>query len=155
MDQNDARILDILQSDAAISLDDLAAQTGLSAEDCRARVAQMEKDGVILGRVTLLDPKKVGAEVTVFVAVTTPEHSQDWLDKFHAAVEDFPEVVEFYRMGGQVDYLLRVVVPDIESYDRFYKKLISSVTLKDVSSTFAIEQIKFTTRLPLEGLTGG
>ncbi|WP_343080104.1 Lrp/AsnC family transcriptional regulator [Ostreiculturibacter nitratireducens] len=87
--------------------------------------------------------------MTVFVAVTTPEHSQEWLDRFHAAVEGFPEVMEFYRMSGQVDYLLRVVVPDIDAYDRFYKKLIAAVKLKDVSSTFAIEQIKYTTKLPL------
>ena len=87
--------------------------------------------------------------MTVFVAITTPEHSQDWLERFHRAVEAFPEVVDFYRMSGQVDYLLRVVVPDIDAYDRFYKKLIATVPLKDVSSTFAIEEIKHTTRLPL------
>ena len=90
--------------------------------------------------------------MTAFVAITTPEHSQEWLDQFQDAVESFPEVVEFYRMSGQVDYLLRVVVPDIEAYDTFYKRLINGVKLKDVSSTFALEQIKYTTVLPLNAL---
>ena len=88
--------------------------------------------------------------MTAFVAITTPEHSQEWLDQFHNAVMSFPEVVEFYRMSGQVDYLLRVVVPDIDAYDVFYKKLIAAAKLKDVSSTFAIEQIKYSTKLPLK-----
>jgi Lrp/AsnC family transcriptional regulator len=97
----------------------------------------------------LLNPKKVGADVTVFVAITTSEHNRDWLDRFHAALQEFPEIVEAYRMSGQVDYLLRVAVPDIESYDRFYKQLIERIPLTDVSSSFAMEQIKFTTMLPL------
>jgi Lrp/AsnC family transcriptional regulator len=86
----------------------------------------------------------------VFVSITTSKHTKDWLERFHAALEDFPEVVEFYRMSGKVDYLLRVVVPDIERYDAFYKRLISRIELSDVSSAFAMEQIKFTTALPLE-----
>lgn len=149
MDQTDARILDVLQADATLSADAVAAQLGIDADDCAARVSRMEADGVITGRVTLVDPRKVGAGVTVFVAITTPEHSQAWLDRFHQAVDGFPEVVEFYRMGGQVDYLLRVAVPDIDAYDRFYKKLIAAADLKDVSSSFALEQIKFTTHLPV------
>lgn len=150
MDQTDARILDLLQGNAALSARDVADRIGMDEAAVAGRIAALEENGTIIGRVTLLDPKKAGANMTVFVAVTTPEHSQGWLDQFHSAVEAFPEVMEFYRMGGQVDYLLRVVVPDIDAYDRFYKKLISAVTLKDVSSTFAIEQIKYTTRLPLE-----
>ncbi len=98
----------------------------------------------------MLDAKKVNVGVTVFVSITTSHHTQDWLDRFHAALNEFPEVVEFYRMSGQVDYLLRVVVPDIERYDTFYKKLISRIELSDVSSAFAMEQIKFTTALPLD-----
>jgi len=149
MDQTDAKILDLLQANAALSVKEVAEQTGLDETSCADRISRLEDDGVILDRVTLLDPRKVGANMTVFVAITTPEHSQDWLDQFHRAVEGFPEVVEFYRMSGQVDYLLRVVVPDIDAYDRFYKKLIASTKLKDVSSTFALEQIKYTTKLPL------
>ena len=150
MDQTDAKILDVLQANATLSAREVAEQTGLDEKSCADRIGRLEDDGVILGRVTLLNPRKVGANMTVFVAVTTPEHSQDWLDQFHSAVEGFPEVVEFYRMSGQVDYLLRVVVPDIDAYDMFYKKLIAAAKLKDVSSTFAIEQIKYTTKLPLK-----
>ena len=150
MDKTDALILDLLQADATISVKDIAGQLSLDEQDCADRIAQLEEDGVIEGRVTLLNPNKVGAGVTAFVAITTPEHSQEWLDQFHSVVEDIPEVVEFYRMSGQVDYLLRVVVPDVDGYDKFYKKLISAAKLKEVSSTFAIEQIKYTTRLPLE-----
>ena len=149
MDQTDVRILDILQANAALSAKDIADQVGLDEEPCADRIRRLENDGVIQDRVTLVDPRKVGANVTVFVAITTPEHSQEWLDQFHAAVESFPEVVEFYRMSGQVDYLLRVVVPDVDGYDAFYKKLIAAAKLKDVSSSFAIEQIKYTTKLPL------
>ena len=105
---------------------------------------------MIQRRVALLDSKKVNVGVTVFVSITTSHHTQDWLDRFHEALKDFPEVVEFYRMSGQVDYLLRVVVPDIERYDAFYKRLIGRIELSDVSSAFAMEQIKFTTALPLD-----
>jgi Lrp/AsnC family transcriptional regulator len=149
MDHTDARILAVLQANAALSAKEVAQRTGLDEKSCADRIRRLEDDGVILRRVTLLDPRKVGAGMTVFVAITTPEHSQEWLDQFHSAVEAFPEVLEFYRMSGQVDYLLRVVVPDIDAYDRFYKKLIAAAKLKDVSSTFAIEQIKSTTELPL------
>ncbi len=150
MDQTDAKILNLLQADAALSASDVAEQLGLEADACEGRINQLEESGVIQQRVTLLNARKVGAGVTVFVAITTPEHNQEWLDTFHAAVESFPEVVEFYRMSGQVDYLLRVVVPDVDGYDAFYKKLIAAANLKDVSSTFAMEQIKYTTKLPLQ-----
>ena len=149
MDKTDAEILDMLQADAALGADKIAGRLGLNPADCAARIARMEADGTILGRTTLVDPRKAGVGVTVFVAVTTPEHSPEWLARFHRVVEAFPEVMECYRMSGQVDYLLRVAVPDIDAYDRFYKRLISEVTPKDVSSTFAMEQIKFTTMLPL------
>lgn len=150
MDQTDARILDALQADARLTADEIAARLGLDAADVAERIARAEADGTIQGRVTLLDPKKAGVGVTVFVAVVVPEHSPDWLENFHRALEGFPEVMEFYRMSGQVDYLLRVAVADIDAYDRFYKKLIAAAKLKDVSSTFAMEQVKFTTQLPLE-----
>lgn len=151
MDKSDAKILDVLQTNAELSAEEIAAKTGLDAKTVAERIKVLEDDGVILQRVALLDPRKVGANMTAFVAVTTPEHSQEWLKQFHDAVESFPEVVEFYRMSGQVDYLLRVVVPDIDAYDVFYKKLISAAKLKDVSSTFAIEQVKYTTKLPISG----
>ena len=149
MDKTDAKILNVLQTDASQSSQEIADLIGIDENDCVNRIKKLEADKVILQRVALVDPRKVGANMTAFVAITTPEHSQEWLDQFHSVVSNLPEVVEFYRMSGQVDYLLRVVVPDIEAYDAFYKKLISSTKLMDVSSTFAIEQIKFTNNLPV------
>jgi Lrp/AsnC family transcriptional regulator len=99
--------------------------------------------------VAVLDPKKVNCKVTVFVSIVTNQHSEEWLRRFAEVVRDLPEIVEFYRMSGQVDYLIRVVVPDIEAYDAFYKKLISRIEIADVSSAFAMEQIKYTTAMPL------
>ena len=149
IDEADARLLALLQTDATLSVADVAERTGMTEEECAARIGKFEAEGVIKARVTLLDPRKVGTGVTVFVAITAPEHSEEWLDRFHTAVQEFPEVVEFYRMSGAVDYLLRVVVPDIDGYDVFYKKLIAVAKYRDISSTFAMEQIKFTTELPL------
>ena len=149
MDQTDAKILDILQTNASLSTAEVADQVGIDEQICADRIQRLEDEGVLLEQVALVDARKVGANMTAFVAITTPEHSTEWLEGFHATVANLPEVVEFYRMSGQVDYLLRVVVPDIDAYDAFYKKLIASAKLKDVSSTFAIEQIKFTSKLPV------
>jgi Lrp/AsnC family transcriptional regulator len=129
---------------------EIGRKVGLSTTPCWRRIQKMEEDGVIKRRVAVLDPAKINAGVTVFMAVRTNEHTETWLRKFAAVVEDFPEVVEFYRMSGEVDYLLRVVVPDIAAYDSFYKRLISKIALTDVSSSFAMEQIKYTTALPLD-----
>jgi Lrp/AsnC family transcriptional regulator len=150
LDRMDRKILDILQKDCTLPVAEIGKQIGLSTTPCWRRIQKLEESGVIERRVALLDPKKVNVGVTVFVSITTSQHTQEWLDRFHAALKDFPEIVEFYRMSGQVDYLLRVVVPDIERYDSFYKKLIARIELSDVSSAFAMEQIKFTTTLPLE-----
>ena len=110
----------------------------------------MEEDGIIRRRVALLDPVKVNTKVTVFVSIRTSSHSIEWLKRFSEVVAEFPEVVEFYRMSGDVDYLLRVVVPDIAAYDAFYKRMIAKIEIRDVSSAFAMEQIKYTTELPLD-----
>jgi len=150
LDRMDRKILDILQSDCALPVAEIGKRVGLSTTPCWRRIQKLEELGVIQRRVALLDAKKVNAGVTVFVSITTSHHTQEWLDRFHAALNDFPEVVEFYRMSGEVDYLLRVVVPDIERYDAFYKRLISKIELSEVSSAFAMEQIKFTTVLPLD-----
>lgn len=150
LDKMDRNILAILQTDCTMPVAEIGRQVGLSTTPCWRRIQKMEDQGIIQRRVALLDSKKVNAGVTVFVSISTSQHEQEWLDRFHEAIQKFPEVVEFYRMSGQVDYLLRVVVPDIEHYDNFYKKLISSIELSDVSSSFAMEQIKFTTELPLE-----
>lgn len=154
LDVTDLKILRILQRDCTVSVAEIGKEVGLSTTPCWRRIQRLEQDGVIEARVALLNSKKVNAGVTVFVAITTSEHSRDWLDRFHAVVREFPEVVEAYRMSGQVDYLLRLAVPDIESYDRFYKTLIERISLGDVSSSFAMEQIKHTTELPLAYAVG-
>ncbi|WP_332716837.1 Lrp/AsnC family transcriptional regulator [Pelagibacterium mangrovi] len=150
LDKLDRKILQLLQKDATMPVAEIGRKVGLSTTPCWRRIQKMEEEGVIRRRVAVLDPEKVNAGVTVFVAVKTNEHNDAWLRKFAAVVEDFTEVVEFYRMSGDVDYLLRVVVPSIQAYDVFYKKLIAKIALSDVSSSFAMEQIKYTTALPLE-----
>ena len=150
LDKIDRKILALLQKDATTPVAEIGRKVGLSTTPCWRRIQKMEEDGVIRARVAVLDPNKINAGVTVFVSVKTNEHNDTWMRKFSAVIEDFTEVVEFYRMSGDVDYLLRVVVPDISAYDSFYKKLISRINLTDVSSSFAMGQIKYTTALPLE-----
>lgn len=149
IDRIDRRILSILQEDSTVPVAEIGRRVGLSTTPCWRRIQKMEEDGVITRRVAVLDPKKINAKVTAFVAITTNQHTDDWLRKFADVIREFPEVVEFYRMAGQVDYLLRVAVPDIDAYDDFYKRLIAKVDIADVSTTFAMEQIKYTTELPL------
>jgi Lrp/AsnC family transcriptional regulator len=149
LDAMDIKILKILQEDCTLPVAEIGKQVGLSTTPCWRRIQKLEQDGVIEKRVALLNPVKVSASVTVFVAITTSQHNTGWLERFHAAIKKFPEIVEAYRMSGQVDYMLRVTVPDIASYDIFYKKLIAEIELSDVSSSFAMEQIKFTTAMPL------
>lgn len=148
-DPIDLRILAALQEDAARPVGELAEAVGLSANACWRRVKRLEENGTVRKRVALLDPQATGCPVTVFVAVRTSQHTHDWLESFARAVRRIPEVVEFYRMSGDLDYLLKVMVADIAHYDRVYKRLIREVTLTDVSASFAMEQIKYTTALPL------
>ena len=149
MDQIDRLILMQLQHNAAQPVADIARKVGLSVTPCWRRIQQMEENGIIRKRVALLDSKAIGVAMSVFVAVRTDQHNADWLKNFAGMVADMPEVVEFYRMSGEVDYLLRVVVPNMAAYDSFYRKLIANVQLTDVSSSFAMEEIKYTTALPL------
>ena len=149
MDEIDRTILACLQDDATMPLAEIAGRVGLTSTPCWRRIQKLEASGVIRGRVAILDAAALNVGVTVFVAVKTSEHNYAWLEAFAAAVAEFPEVVEFYRMSGDIDYLLRVVVPDIAAYDAFYKGLIEKVSLSDVSSSFAMEQIKYSTALPL------
>ncbi len=152
MDRLDKKILRLLQEDATLAVADVAKRVGLSTTPCWRRIQKLEEEGVIVRRVAVLDPVKVNARVTVFVSVRTGSHSVEWLRRFSEVVQEFPEVIEFYRMSGDVDYLLRVVVPDIAAYDSFYKRLIAKIEIRDVSSAFAMEQIKYTTELPLDYL---
>lgn len=149
MDETDRRILACLQEDATMPVAEIARRVGLSSTPCWRRIQKLEEAKVIRGRVALLDSGKVNVGLTVFVFIRTNRHSLDWLETFKRAVERIPEVVGFYRMSGEVDYLLKVVVPDMAAYDVFYKRLIAEVELFDVSSSFAMEEIKSTTALPL------
>ena len=149
LDSIDRRILRELQADATIPIAELAERSGLSQTPCWKRVKRLTEAGVITRRVALLDGEKLDLGLVVFVAIKTSRHDQDWLDAFAKGAASLPEVVEFYRMSGDTDYLLKVVVRDIAAYDAFYKRLIAAAPLQDVSSSFAMEQIKFTTALPL------
>ncbi|HSW17707.1 MAG TPA: Lrp/AsnC family transcriptional regulator [Ramlibacter sp.] len=150
MDKFDREILEALQEDAAIPVADLAARIGLTTTPCWRRIQRLEAQGWISKRVALLDPVRLNLGVTVFVSIRTNHHDLEWLNAFHGLVSSIPEVVDFYRMAGQADYMLRIVVPDIAAYDRVYKRLISGPALSDVTSSFAMEKIKSTTKLPLD-----
>lgn len=150
LDAIDRKILTALQKDATISLAELADKVGLSQTPCWKRVQKLEASGVILRRVALVAPEKVGLGLSVFVQIETGEHSSAWLNRFASTVSAMPEVIELYRMAGDVDYMLRVVVEDMAAYDGFYKRLIDLFPLKNVTSRFAMERIKLTTayRIP-------
>jgi Lrp/AsnC family transcriptional regulator len=145
LDRTDRRILALLQEDATLTIGALAEAVNLSHNPCWRRVKRLEDEGFIKKRVALVDPVKLGAGVVVFVTVRAAEHSDDWLTAFADAVRAIPEVVEFYRMSGDVDYMLKLRVADIAAYDRVYKRLIGSVRLMDISSAFAMEELKCTT----------
>ena len=149
MDVTDRKILSLLQGDASLSVAEIGSRVGLSSTPCWKRIQRLEADGVIQRRVALVDQDKIGLGITVFVSIETGDHSQEWLRSFADMVGAMPEVMEFYRMAGDVDYMLRVVVTDIAGYDAFYRKLIATVPLKNVTSRFAMERIKSTTALPL------
>ena len=149
MDAIDRKILAVVQQDASLSVAEIGQRVGLSSTPCWKRLQKLEAEGVITRRVAIVDQEKIGLGITVFVSVETGDHSQDWLKRFAETVSAMPQVMEFYRMAGDVDYMLRVVVRDMQSYDAFYKKLIETVPLKNVTSRFAMERIKQTTALPI------
>ena len=149
IDSIDQAILRELQQDCSRSVQEIGAAVGLSQSPCWKRIRRLEEAGVLQGRVALVDPAKVGLNVTVFVTIRTNQHNEGWLDRFATAVASIPEVIEIYRMSGDVDYLLKILAADIDDYDRIYKKLIRSVEMFDVSSSFAMEQLKYTTAVPL------
>ncbi|HRO01485.1 Lrp/AsnC family transcriptional regulator [Nitrobacter sp.] len=153
LDAIDRKILTVLQEDASLSVAEIGDRVGLSSTPCWKRIQRLEADGIILRRVALVDQNKIGLGISVFVSVESGDHSDVWLKKFADAISAMPEVMELYRMAGDVDYMLRVVVTDMASYDLFYKKLISSVALKNVTSRFAMEKIKSVTALPVPALS--
>jgi len=150
LDRFDKRILELLQQNTDLPLSEIAERVGLSKNPCWRRIQKLNHTGIIKQRVALLDATKLNVGVTVFINVRTNQHSSDWLEVFSSAVASIPEIVEFYRMSGDVDYILKAVVPDVESFDRVYKALISRVDIFEVSSHFAMEELKNTTLLPLD-----
>lgn len=150
LDKVDRKILAILQQDSTVSLNDLAEAVNLTTTPCWKRLKKLEESGIIAKRVALLNPESLGLCFTVFVLVQTSDHSHEWYRKFVATVEEFPEVMEFYRMAGEYDYMMKVLVKDMKCFDKFYKRLVNSVKgLSNVTSTFAMESIKYTTELPI------
>src|SRR5215470_18803496 len=149
MDAIDRKIIALLQEDASLSLAQIAHRVGLSQSPCWKRIQRLEKAGVIQRRVALINPESIGVGLTVFVSIETGDHSSAWIAKFAQLVTAMPEVMEFHRMAGDIDYMLRVAVPDMQAYDAFYKKLIDTMPLKNVTSRFSMERIKSTTAYPL------
>jgi Lrp/AsnC family transcriptional regulator len=148
MDSIDRKLLSLLQDDASMPLQDIAARVGLSVNPCWRRIKRMESEGIIRARVAVLDPAKVGLNVTVFVRIKIREHTSEWVKRFAAAIRSIAEIAECHRMGGDVDYMLKVIVADIAAYDRVYKQLIAKVPgLADVSALFSMERIKYTTKI--------
>ena len=149
MDATDRKILGLLQEDASVSVAEIGNRVGLSSTPCWKRIQRLEADGVIQKRVALVDQDKIGLGVTVFVSVETGDHSQEWLARFANTVGAMPEVMELYRMAGDVDYMLRITVPNMSAVDAFYQRLIAMVPLKNVTSRFAMERVKYTTAYPV------
>jgi Lrp/AsnC family transcriptional regulator len=155
MDRKDLEILKVLQEDATVSLAELAESVNLSSTPCWRRVQKLRDEGVIRRQVVLCDPGKLNVGLSTFVLVRTSHHDEAWMTRFVEAANGIPEIVEIYRMSGDIDYLLKIVVPDMAGYDGVYKRLIAAVDLLDVSATFAMEVIKSSTALPLEYALGG
>ena len=154
LDRIDRQILTLMQADASLSIQAIADQVGLSVNPCWRRIRQMEAEGVIQGRVALVNPEKVGLGLTVYVRVKTREHSADWARRLNEVIAAMPEILECHRIGGDVDYLLKVVVEDMEGYDRTYKELIGRLpSLADVSALFSMERLKSATALPIPAET--
>jgi Lrp/AsnC family transcriptional regulator len=152
MDNTDLKILAILQEDASLSVAEVASRVNLSQTPAWRRIQRLEEQGVIERRVAILNPEAIGLGLSVFVEIETGDHSAEWIRRFASAIADMPEVMEVYRMAGDVDYLLRIAIGEMAAYDRFYKKLIELVPLKNVTSRFAMERVKSTTAYPLPQL---
>ncbi|MDA8752575.1 Lrp/AsnC family transcriptional regulator [Halieaceae bacterium] len=148
MDKTDRLLLACMQSDASLSVGDLANRIGISKSACWRRIQKLEGDGTIRKRVTLLAPSAVGVPLTAFISVRTNQHNEQWARRFKEVVESIPGILEVYRMGGEVDYLLKAAVSDMPGYDRLYQQLIKA-DLFDVSASFVMEELKQTTELPL------
>jgi Lrp/AsnC family transcriptional regulator, cysteine-sensing transcriptional activator len=154
MDQIDRKILDLLQADATLPVATIAAKVGLSGAPCWRRIKRLEEDGVITKRVALVDRRKISVPMTVFVSIRTTRHTLEWVDEFRRMVLAIPEIMEVWRLTGQTDYLLRIVVPDVDAYDAVYKRLINRLEFADVDAAIAMEEMKYTTALPTTYIEG-
>jgi Lrp/AsnC family transcriptional regulator len=150
LDQTDLKILAILQEDASMPVAEIASRVNLSQTPCWRRIQRLERDGVIERRVAILNPESIGLGLSIFVEIETSDHSAEWLERFSETLAGMPEVMEVYRMAGDVDYLLRIAVSNMADYDDFYRRLIAGVPLKNVTSRFAMERVKSTTAYPLK-----
>ncbi len=150
IDKKDKEILQLLQEDASLSLAEVAARVNLTQTPCWRRIQKLQAEGVIRKQVVLCDANKLNLGLTTFVTIRTSQHNEQWMQRFVAGATSIAEIVEIYRLSGDADYLLKIVVPDISRYDSVYKRLIRAVDLLDVSSAFAMETIKCTTALPLD-----
>jgi len=150
MDKTDLKILAILQEDASLSIAEIGARVGLSQTPCWKRIQRLEATGAITRRVALLSEEKLGLRLCAYVSIVAGEHSDLWLSRFTEQVARMPEVVEFHRLAGDIDYILRVLVEDMAAFDRFYKRLISIMPLRNVVSRFSMERLKATTALPFK-----
>jgi len=149
MDSKDRRILELLQQNALYTAAELADDVGLTTTPCWRRIQKLEEQGYIRSRVALLDRQKMNVGITVFVGVRTGRHSRDWMETFLQTIDETPEIVEAHRLSGDTDYLLRIVVPSIEEYDKLYQQLIRKLEFLDVSSSFSMEELKSTTAIPV------
>ncbi len=149
MDKLDKQILELIQADATLSTAEIADKVGLTTTPCWRRIQRLQSEGVIEKRVTLLNPEKLNLGLTVFVHVKTSQHDPKWLNQFALHTTAFEEVVEIYRLSGEYDYMLKVLVADMQGFDHFYKRFINGIQLSDVTSSFAMEKIKNSTALPI------
>jgi len=149
MDHTDRKILALLQQDASLPVAEIAARVNLSQTPCWRRIQRLEGNGIIQRRVAIVDPRAIGMDISVFVAIETGDHSKEWLARFNDVLAAMPEVMEVHRLAGDIDYLLHVAVPNMGAYDHFYRRLIEEVPLRNVTSRFAMERVKFTTAYPL------
>ena len=151
-DSTDRRILNILQNDGQAAVADIAERVGLSVSPCWRRIKRMEESGLIAKRVVLVDRRQANVPMTIFVSVRAPRHSIEWSEVFRQLIAGIPEIVEAFRLAGETDYLLRLVVPSIDVYDQVYKRMISSLEFRDIISSISMEEMKFTTAVPLDYL---
>ncbi len=149
LDDLDRNILTLLQQDASQPLDEIARKLGASKTPVWNRIRKMKASGLIRGEVAILDPEKLGLESCFFVLIRTSQHDADWLDRFLRAVQSRPEVIEAHRLAGEIDYILKVRVPNARAYDAFYRALIKEVSIFNVTSVLSMEEIKSTTALPV------